>query len=184
MSRGSVRIIGGRWRRSVLDFPATLGLRPTPDRVRETVFNWLGQDLSGLSCLDLFAGSGAFGLEAASRGATRVVLVERDRDAAAALRANSSRLGAGNRVEVRQTDALQFAALCGEQFDLVFIDPPYGQGWLNRLSPYLSKLAAADGTLYVEAEMPVAALGEWRSTRSGTAGHVHYQLLQRGNGGC
>ena len=87
-----VRLIGGQWKRSKLPVADKPGLRPTPDRVRETLFNWLGQDLSGLSCLDLFAGSGALGFEAASRGASRVVLVERDRAAAEAMRANAERL--------------------------------------------------------------------------------------------
>src|SRR5688572_6459818 len=91
-SAGRVRIIGGLWKRSVLRFPAADELRPTPDRVRETVFNWLGQDMGGLACLDLFAGSGALGFEAASRGAARVVLVERDIAAVRALRANAQRL--------------------------------------------------------------------------------------------
>jgi 16S rRNA (guanine966-N2)-methyltransferase len=183
-SSGTVRIIGGDWRRSVLVFPAVEGLRPTPDRVRETVFNWLGQDLDGLACLDLFAGSGAFGLEAASRGAARVVMVEREREVAAALRANAERLGGGGRVEVRQGDALQFAALCAERFDVIFVDPPYGQGWLARLTPVIGKLAAPGARLYVEAETPVAALDDWRATRSGKAGQVNYQLLERESAAC
>lgn len=181
---GTVRIIGGEWRRSVLSFPAAQGLRPTPDRVRETVFNWLGQDLDGLACLDLFAGSGAFGLEAASRGASRVVMIEKDREAAAALRQNAERLGAAARVEVRQADALQFAALCAERFDVIFVDPPYGQGWLVRLAPVIAKLAAPDARLYVEAESPVASLDAWQAVRSGKAGQVHYQLLERENSAC
>ncbi|HEY5762105.1 MAG TPA: 16S rRNA (guanine(966)-N(2))-methyltransferase RsmD [Rhodocyclaceae bacterium] len=179
-----MRIIGGAWRKSVISFPVTEGLRPTPDRVRETVFNWLGQDLGGLNCLDLFAGSGAFGIEAASRGASRVVLVEKSREAAAALRANTERLGGVGRVELRQADALQFAALCAERFDVIFVDPPYGQGWLARLAPLLSRLAAPRARLYIEAEAPVIALDEWRATRSGTAGQVHYQLLEREEASC
>ena len=181
---GTVRIIGGAWRKSIIAFPAAEGLRPTPDRVRETVFNWLGQDLDGLACLDLFAGSGAFGIEAASRSAARVVLVEKSREAASALRANAERLGAAGRVEVRQADALQFAALCAERFDVVFVDPPYGQGWLARLAPLLGKLAAPRARLYIEAEAPVVALEQWRATRSGKAGQVHYQLLEREEAAC
>jgi 16S rRNA (guanine966-N2)-methyltransferase len=181
---GAVRIIGGAWRRSVLRFPASEGLRPTPDRVRETVFNWLGQDLAGLSCLDLFAGSGAFGLEAASRGAARVVLVDSGRQAVAALRANAERLGAGPGVELRQSDALQFAALCGERFDVVFLDPPYRQGWLARLAPLLDALAAPGGRLYVEAEATVESLGNWRTIRAAKAGDVHYHLRERESAAC
>ena len=132
----SVRIIGGAWRRRVVCFPDAESLRPTPDRVRETLFNWLGQDLSGLSCLDLFAGSGALGFEAASRGAARVVMVERSAGVAAALRSNARLLGAAERVEIVQADAVKFAssrAAGAPRFDVLFLDPPYNQGWLGRL---------------------------------------------------
>jgi 16S rRNA (guanine966-N2)-methyltransferase len=177
----SLRIIGGAWRRRVLRFPDALGLRPTPDRVRETLFNWLGQDLTGLSCLDLFAGSGALGFEAASRGAARVVMVERDPAAAAALRENAKTL-AGSRVEIVRADALQFAATlrpAGERFDVIFLDPPYRQGWLDRLAPHLERLSGEETMIYAEAEHPVATLGAWSAVRQGRAGQVCYQLLQR-----
>jgi len=177
----SLRIIGGEWRRRVLRFPDALGLRPTPDRVRETLFNWLGQDLTGLSCLDLFAGSGALGFEAASRGAVRVVMVERDPVAAGALRDNAKAL-AGSRVEIVRGDALQFAAMPrpeAERFDVIFLDPPYREGWLERLTPLLEGLAGEDTMIYAEAEHPVATLGAWSVVRQGRAGQVCYQLLQR-----
>ncbi|MDR2614084.1 MAG: 16S rRNA (guanine(966)-N(2))-methyltransferase RsmD, partial [Candidatus Accumulibacter sp.] len=139
----SVRIIGGAWRRRVLRFPEADGLRPTPDRVRETLFNWLEQDLSGLSCLDLFAGSGALGIEAASRGAASVMMVERSPKVVAALRANAERLGAAERVVITRADAVEFATLRAAdapRFDMLFLDPPYGQGWLGRLAPMLPGL--------------------------------------------
>lgn len=181
---GVVRIIGGAWRRRLLRFPAADGLRPSPDRVRETVFNWLGQDLDGLSCLDLFAGSGAFGLEAASRGARRVVLVEQAPAVVVALRANAALLGAGSRVEVQAGDALQFAAACAERFDVVFLDPPYRAGLLERLLPFLPRLTHDETRLYVESGKPVPTLGAWHAVRAGKAGQVHYQLLVRGSEAC
>lgn len=179
----SVRIIGGAWRRRVLRFPDSLGLRPTPDRVRETLFNWLGQDLDGLRCLDLFAGSGALGFEAASRGAARVVMVERAAPVAAALRANVRLLDAENRMEIVPGDAVKFASslVAGtSRFDLLFLDPPYRQGWIDRLQALLPNLLTTDGLLYVEAEAALETCGAWRTVRSGRAGQVHYHLMRNG----
>src|SRR3990172_9868690 len=107
MSENRVRIIGGEWRSRRISFPSRGDLRPTPDRVRETLFNWLGQDLTGKACLDLFAGSGALGFEAASRGAKRVVMVEREAGALRALQTNAAMLGART-VELKRSDALEF----------------------------------------------------------------------------
>jgi 16S rRNA (guanine966-N2)-methyltransferase len=180
-----VRIIGGQWRRRVLRFPDAEGLRPTPDRVRETLFNWLGQDLSGLSCLDLFAGSGALGFEAASRGAARVVMVERSVEAVAALRSNAGLLEAEERVEIVQADAVKFASSrvtvdAAPRFDVLFLDPPYNHGWIERLTPLLPRLLADDGVLYAEAETALGACGQWRTERSGKAGQVFYHLMRNG----
>ena len=180
----SLRIIGGEWRRRVLRFPDAEGLRPTPDRVRETLFNWLGQDLSGLSCLDLFAGSGALGFEAASRGAARVVMVEQSAKAAACLRANAHLLGAQERVEIVQADAVKFASSRGAaapRFDVLFLDPPYNRGWIARLTPMLPSLLADDGVLYVEAEKALQDCGAWRTVREGKAGQVFYHLMRSGS---
>ena len=121
--RGRVRIIGGVWKKSVLHFPDIEGLRPTPDRVRETLFNWLGQDLSGLQCLDLYAGSGALGFEAASRGASRVVLVERDAEAVRAMRENATRLSA-TELEIRSGDVLAWLILRKRTVRCGFPRPP------------------------------------------------------------
>jgi 16S rRNA (guanine966-N2)-methyltransferase len=179
MSR--IRITGGEWRSRLIQVVDAPGLRPTPDRVRETLFNWLGQDLSGLHCLDLFAGSGILGFEAASRGAASVVLVERDQGALAALRKNAAMLGS-DRVVVIRADALEFAALAARQdrrFDLVFLDPPYRQGWLERLWPHLPPMLAPDGRLYVESEAPVVPPAPWALVREGKAGQVFYHLLER-----
>ncbi|MDR1849037.1 MAG: 16S rRNA (guanine(966)-N(2))-methyltransferase RsmD [Zoogloeaceae bacterium] len=178
-----VRIIGGVWRRRLLHFPDGETLRPTPDRVRETVFNWLGQDLTGQSCLDLFAGSGALGFEAASRGAARVVLVDVAEKAIQSLRKNVNALEASGKVEVIAMNALEyppFHQTTGqERFDVAFLDPPYRQGWLSRLEPWLAGLLKPDAALYVESESPLAALGCWKTTRQGRAGQVYFHLLRQ-----
>ena len=119
-----IRIIGGAWRRRVIRFPPAAGVRPTPDRVRETLFNWLGQDLSGRRCLDLYAGSGALTLEAASRGATLAVAVDRNRVLVEALRATAAALGA-TAVEAVVGDARTFIANERREFDVIFLDPPF-----------------------------------------------------------
>ena len=123
-----VRIIGGQWKRSKLPVADAPGLRPTPDRVRETLFNWLGQDLDGWRCLDAYAGSGALGFEAASRGASEVTLVERDPRLARGLKAVQQRLKA-EAVRIETADALAWMARCApERFELVFVDPPFDAG--------------------------------------------------------
>ncbi|GAB6050170.1 16S rRNA (guanine(966)-N(2))-methyltransferase RsmD [Hydrogenophilus islandicus] len=179
---GQIRIIGGEWRSRRITFPERLGLRPTPDRVREILFNWLGQRLEGLSCLDLFAGSGALGFEAASRGASRVTLVEKNRHVAAALAEWAKKL-APERVVVLPRDALQCATSWSEPVDLLFLDPPYHAGWLERLTPHLDRLVKADGAIYAEAERPIVQLGAWQVVKAGSAGQVHYHLLKRSSQG-
>ncbi len=178
-----VRIIGGQWKRTPLIVPELDGLRPTPDRVRETVFNWLGQTLEGKRCLDLFAGTGALGFEAASRGAARVVSVEPHRAAAAAIRQTIAKLNA-RQIEFHQAEAqamLKALTGAGERFDLIFLDPPFRQGWLERVLPQAALLLAPDGIIYAESE--TALLAAQLATqglhleRAGTAGQVHYHLL-------
>lgn len=176
MSR--IRIIGGRWRSRLLPVAGVPCLRPTPDAVRERLFNWLGQDLSGQHCLDLFAGSGVLGFEAASRGAESVTLVERDARAFARLRDAIDQLPAPE-VKLVRGDALTFVLDPPRKFDVLFLDPPYGLGLLDRLAPHLDALAAEGAVIYCEAEHPVPLLGDFRMTREGQAGQVHYQLLER-----
>ena len=179
----TVRIIGGEWRRRVLRFPDAAGLRPTPDRVRETVFNWLGQDLSGRACLDLFAGSGALGFEAASRGAARVVMVDNSPPVLAALEANARLLRADARLQIVRADAVKFAssrASADMRFDVLFLDPPYKHGWIERLAPLVTELVNDEGALYVESEHALEALGEWRPVRTGRSGQVHFHLMRKG----
>lgn len=175
----SVRIIGGTYRRRVLRFPDSEGLRPTPDRVRETLFNWLGQELDGWHCLDLFAGSGALGFEAASRGAARVVMIEETPRVIAALRENAEMLQNPLEIEIIRRDALQYLASTTAKFDLVFLDPPYKKGWIPRLDPLLPGVLKEDAALYVESEEKIEALGDWRTVRHGRAGEVHFHLLRR-----
>jgi 16S rRNA (guanine966-N2)-methyltransferase len=175
----SLRIIGGRYRRRILRFPDSEGLRPSPDRVRETLFNWLGQELDGERCLDLFAGSGALGFEAASRGAAQVVMVEQAPKVLAALRENAKMLHNPPEVEIIGGDALQYLSSTKSKFDLIFLDPPFKKDWIPRLEPFLSSVANEDAAVYIEAEHEIGALGDWRAVRHGRAGEVHYQLMRR-----
>ena len=172
-----MRIIGGTWKKSVLRFPAIDGLRPTPDRVRETLFNWLGQDLSGLNCLDLFAGSGALGFESASRGASRVVLIERDMEAVRALRANAARLSA-TVLEILCADAPAWLASAKERFDVVFLDPPFRQNGLPEALARLPGVLNPGARVYVEAPEALGSELGWRELRRSRAGAVSYQLLE------
>lgn len=171
-----VRIIGGQFRRRLLDFPGTAGLRPTPDRVRETLFNWLGQDLPDWSCADLFAGSGALGFEAASRGAGRVVMIERERAAVDALERNCGVLGA-RQVEILRADALAWLANSRETFDLIFVDPPFDSDLAATVLPGLARHLKPGGQAYVEQSVPVIAPEGLIIHRSGRAGRSHFALL-------
>jgi 16S rRNA (guanine966-N2)-methyltransferase len=171
-----VRIIGGQYRRRLLDFPGSTGLRPTPDRVRETLFNWLGQDLPGWHCLDLFAGSGALGFEAASRGAERVVMIERDRAALVALEKNRAVLGA-NQVDILRADAPAWLANDREPFDLIFIDPPFDSGLAEGVLADLAVHLKPGGQAYVEQGAEVQAPPGFIIHRSGRAGRSHFALL-------
>jgi 16S rRNA (guanine966-N2)-methyltransferase len=173
-----VRIVGGAWRSRLIDVAAASGLRPTPDRVRETLFNWLGQDLTGWACLDLFAGSGVLGFEAASRGADPVTLVECEPKVHGLLVKTAKTLQAAQ-VEAVRADAVKFCAFSPRRYDLVFLDPPYHQGWLAKLEPLLDGVLKPEGWLYAEAEEPVERLGAWATVKRGQAGQVNFQLLRR-----
>jgi 16S rRNA (guanine966-N2)-methyltransferase len=177
-----VRIIAGTWRGRRLSFVPVPGLRPTPDRVRETLFNWLAPVIRGARCLDLYAGSGALGLEAASRGAAEVVLVDNDPQVAATLEAQRELLGA-HQVRVVQAEVLQWLSGSASPFDIVFIDPPFRR---QLLPPCIQKLESRDwlsdhARIYIEAEQgPLPQLpGNWELLRSKTAGQVGYHLAGR-----
>jgi 16S rRNA (guanine966-N2)-methyltransferase len=176
-SKGRIRIIGGEFRGRRIAVPERSDLRPTPDRVRETLFNWLGQRLEGMRCLDLFAGSGALGFEAASRGAARVVMVENDPVAVAGLRKSLELLRA-NAVELVCADAYRYVGQAGERFDVVFLDPPFRQNAAPLLEALPLRLAPG-ARVYLESAAPVEAREPWRELKRSRAGHVSYQLLER-----
>jgi 16S rRNA (guanine(966)-N(2))-methyltransferase RsmD len=168
MPANAIRIIGGQWRGRRLRFPDVPALRPTPDRVRETLFNWLGQDLTGRTTLDPFTGSGALSLEALSRGATLAVAVDRDPQLVRALAAIAGKLGT-QALEMHCADAHAFLVRDARAYDVIFLDPPFS--------------LARGGMLYVEAPAPIAApegLTVWRRDK---AGQVHYHLLRHAGGG-
>jgi 16S rRNA (guanine966-N2)-methyltransferase len=154
------------------------GLRPTPDRVRETLFNWLGQTLHGRRCLDLFAGSGALGFEAASRGAEQVVMVENNRSAFRALQENAKKLACNN-IALRCEDGIEFAQGDHTQYDAVFLDPPFQSDLLPRVLPLLAARLTPDGLAYVETGQPFEPDTAWEVVKRAKAGQVFYQLIKR-----
>ena len=145
--------------------------------MRETLFNWLEQDLTGKNCLDLFAGSGALGMEAASRGAAEVVMVERDRAVFRALQDNVKKLNFHN-IALRNEDGLKFASRATQQFDVIFLDPPFKSDYLEKLLPLLNTQLKSDGLLYVETGTPFQPGDHWQVYKQGKASAVHYQLLK------
>jgi 16S rRNA (guanine966-N2)-methyltransferase len=172
-----VRIIGGTLRSRLISFPDAEGLRPTPDRVRETLFNWLGQTMYGRTCLDLFAGSGALGFEAASRGAERVVMVEMNRTVLRALQDNAKKLGCAN-VSIQGQDGLEFVTRDARKYDVIFLDPPFQSDYLPKLLEILPQRLNENGVVYVESGAAIDVPPPWKAVKSGKAGQVHYQLLQ------
>jgi 16S rRNA (guanine966-N2)-methyltransferase len=181
--RHQVRIVGGQWRRSLLPVADKPGLRPTPDRVRETLFNWLGQDLTGWRVLDAFAGSGALGFEAASRGAAEVLLVEHDAELARSLDASRERLKATG-LRVQRGDGMAVLRGAQARYELVLLDPPFGAGLAATALAAAARAVVPGGWVYLEAgesppvDLP-AGLALYRSAR---AGAVHYALFQAAEG--
>ena len=181
-----VRIIAGEWKRTPLPVIEAHGLRPTPDRVRETVFNWLEhlqqRQWENRRCLDLFAGTGALGFEAASRGAAKVVMVESNVPACRALQATKEKLGAVQ-VDIYQGDAASRIASLNGEFDVVFLDPPYDVQSLPVFLPACKRLLTATGLVYIESDQPFATsplpdwLSGWQLVRSDKAGAVHFALI-------
>jgi 16S rRNA (guanine966-N2)-methyltransferase len=181
--RNSLRIIGGAWRGRRVSFPDSQGLRPTPDRVRETLFNWLQFSLAGARCLDLFAGSGALGLEALSRGAREVVFVDEASPVAESLREQLLRLDGTARGRVLQTTAARYLGQPAEAFDVIFLDPPFAR---NALVEPVALIEAGNwinpgGWVYLESERPSGTplLPEgWDLVKSKSAGEVGYHLAR------
>lgn len=182
---GKVRIISGQWRRRQLRVPDVEGLRPTPDRVRETLFNWLRDSVEGARCLDLYAGSGALGFEAASRGASTVKMVEKHEGAVLSLRKQASELGAEH-IEVVHADVPRWLQGTATPFDIVFLDPPFGSADLGELCGWLERGAwlAPGALVYLESRASRETLelpAEWQFLRRQKAGQVMYHLAAAGN---
>ena len=182
-SRNVVRIIGGAWRGRRVSFPDVPGLRPTPDRVRETLFNWLQHSIIDTRCLDLFAGSGALGLEALSRGAREVVFVEQSPAAARTLRAELARFGGSEKARILEMGAARFLSAPGEPFDGVFLDPPFGGRALEEYVPLIAAGAwvKAGGWVYLENERAAGVPPlppDWELLKSKAAGEVGYHLAR------
>ena len=193
MSKGSnqLRIIGGEWRGRKLRFPDAPNLRPTPDRVRETVFNWLAPIINGARCLDLFAGSGALGLEALSRGAVFTTFVDSHKKVTQALHSHLDLLNINDKAEVLQMDGVQFLShdnfknTEARVYDVVFLDPPYHLDLMEKVVPLLEEnnCLADNAMLYLEIEkrQSLPELPEnWKMLKEKTAGEVSYFLFQRG----
>jgi 16S rRNA (guanine966-N2)-methyltransferase len=178
--KNQVRIIGGTHKRRVIRFPALdkeiAGFRPTPDRVRETLFNWLGQDLTGKRCIDAFAGSGALAFEAASRNASNVIAIELSRTAMKSLSDNQALLQLKN-LQLRAGDALAFMASTLERFDIVFLDPPFAEDFWARLAPLVTRVCSEQALIYCEAGKELTGFGDFARLKHARAGMVHYHLF-------
>lgn len=181
---GTVRIIAGKWKGRRLAVPDLPGLRPSGDRARETLFNWLQADVRGARCADLFAGTAALGLEAASRGAAEVVLVELNRTAAASIRSSLDMLGADN-CRLVEGDALSWLRSCEPgSLDLVFVDPPFDAQLESEVLQLIQEreCLSSGGLAYVETPRnapPAAFLKGWETVREKTLGDVRMQLLKK-----
>jgi 16S rRNA (guanine966-N2)-methyltransferase len=179
----TLRIIAGQWRGRKLHFPTIQQIRPTPDRVRETLFNWLMPVVEGARCLDLFAGSGALGLEALSRGASEVVFCDSNKKITRYLKDTLDLLGS-DKAQVVNQDGLDFLQACDLPFDIVFLDPPYDAGVLLTCCELLEQhqLLKTDARIYLEhrGDLPVDKLpNNWHVIREKQAGQVCYQLVRR-----
>jgi 16S rRNA (guanine966-N2)-methyltransferase len=186
---GKVRIVGGHYKRTPLSVPLIDGLRPTPDRVRETLFNWLGALVHQKRCLDLFAGTGALGIEAASRGAASVVLVESNKLACRGIEDTLARLKNPSNImlHAKSAEAFLLATSAVPSFDVVFLDPPFGKQWLEKILPRLPSILASGALVYLESESNAESLlamlnsdatPAWEIVRGDRAGQVYYHLLK------
>jgi 16S rRNA (guanine966-N2)-methyltransferase len=173
----TVRITGGMWRSRRIRFPPVSGLRPSPDRVRETLFNWLGQDLAGKTCLDLFAGSGILSFECLSRQCAWVVMVDKEPRVVRALRENARALKTRN-VEIRQDDFRAFLRTERRAYDLILLDPPFHRDILTGLLPRLGKYLKPAGLVYAESEHTLEPGSGWVLCKHASAGIVHSHLLR------
>jgi 16S rRNA (guanine966-N2)-methyltransferase len=183
LKANQLRIIGGRWRGRKISFPDAIGLRPTPDRVRETVFNWLGSNVIDSTCLDLFAGSGALGFEALSRGAKHITLVDNSIEVVKYLKTTVPKFEPDN-IRVKQQDALSFLTNLNQKFDIVFLDPPFHKNLLAPCINILSESAVLKPTslIYIESEPELQKLTTpWNCIKNKKAGNVIYRLFSPAN---
>ena len=178
---GRIRIVGGRWRGRKIQVRDVEQLRPTPDRVRETVFNWLRNHIEGATCLDLFAGTGILGIEAVSRGAAVAVLVEHDRELVISMRMQVETLGS-HALEIVHADALEWLSRCEQVFDIVFLDPPFRSGLVAKSCSTLleRELLGPGGLVYVESEPGLNVdVERFEIVKQSSAGQVQYMLLAK-----
>ena len=180
---GRVRIIGGKWKRRIITFPDNRSLRPSPDAVRETLFNWINLDLHGAHCLDLFAGSGVLGFEAVSRGAASAVLVESDARACRSIRESIQVLGAEPEIELYAGRVESFLARTDQKFELVFMDPPFRANLAGKICSILDNhgLCLAGAKVYIESaksNLPLPIPASWNIIRESTRGSVQSTLVQ------
>lgn len=181
--QNKVRIVGGQWRSRKISFPNAPGLRPTADRVRETLFNWLAHSIVGANCLDLFAGSGVLGFEALSRGALQVTFVDHSATVVESLRENALRLGANHSVFLKQQCPFNPSLVLAAPFDIVFLDPPFGQGLIATASQWLCKnhLLKPNALIYLEAEydlQPLPVPQTWQILRQKETATLRYYLFK------
>ena len=174
--KNQVKIIGGLWKRKNISFVDAPGLRPTPSRVRETLFNWLEQDLTGKVCLDLFSGSGVIGFESLSRGALSVAMIEKSPQAYKMIQENKKLLQA-EKAQIHFMDALIFLQKNNAKFDIIFCDPPFNEGWEDKLFPQLANHLTKDGLIYFESESSLKEHGEFTLLKKRKAGNVFYHLV-------
>ncbi len=180
---GRVRIIGGKWKRRLITFPANRSLRPSPDAVRETLFNWINPDLPGAHCLDLFAGSGVLGFEAVSRGAASAVLVESDARACRSIRENIGLLGAESEVQLYRGRVESYLLETNQKFDLIFMDPPFEAELAGGICRILNEngLCTTGAKIYIESaksNLPLPIPASWNIIRESTRGSVQSTLVQ------
>lgn len=176
-----IRIIGGLYRGKKISFPAVEGLRPTPDRVRETLFNWLMNDIRGARCLDAFAGSGALGLEAFSRGAAQVVFIEQSSQVCSSLQKTITSLNSPSLKLIKES-SLVYLKNGKEQFDIIFLDPPFSENYIPECLTHIveKKLTPSGGLVYIESATPITIdSNHWQQIKSKQSGQVIYGLLEK-----
>lgn len=180
---GKIRIIAGKWRGRKLDVHDFPGLRPTPDRVRETLFNWIQQEIVAARCLDLFAGTGVLAFEALSRGAAEVIMVESNPGIIESLRQQAETLGSENHT-IQLADAISWLKQGIKGFDIIFLDPPFGKGLIEKSCATIleESLLNDNGLVYIESEKNITVPVGWRTLKQSKAGQVQYMLIQQRQG--